>query len=56
MIQKRDVNTTFMKNSLVFVFMKLFLLGYPVTCLKFYASKDDSKEDHQKMIAATCRC
>ncbi|CAF3789579.1 unnamed protein product [Rotaria sp. Silwood1] len=26
---------------------------YPVTCLKFYANKDDLKVDHQKMLAAT---
>ncbi|CAF3183181.1 unnamed protein product [Rotaria socialis] len=26
---------------------------YPVTCLKFYANKDDAKTDHQKMLAAT---
>ncbi|CAF0843803.1 unnamed protein product [Adineta steineri] len=26
---------------------------YPVTCLKFYANKEDLKSDHQKMIAAT---
>jgi hypothetical protein len=32
-----------------------FLLGYPVTCLKFYANKEDLKADHQKMIAATCK-
>lgn len=29
-------------------------LGYPVTCLKFYANKEDAKSDHQKMLAATC--
>ncbi|CAF1598639.1 unnamed protein product [Adineta ricciae] len=26
---------------------------YPVTCLRFYANKDDLKSDHQKLIAAT---
>lgn len=29
-------------------------LGYPVTCLKFYANKEDLKVEHQKMVAATC--
>lgn len=29
-------------------------LGYPVTCLKFYANKDDLKSDQNRMIAATC--
>ncbi len=31
-----------------------YILGYPVTCLKFYANKEDLKADHQKMVAATC--
>ncbi|CAF4103404.1 unnamed protein product [Rotaria sp. Silwood2] len=30
-----------------------YFSGYPVTCLKFYANKDDLKADHQKMLAAT---
>ncbi|CAF4640969.1 unnamed protein product, partial [Rotaria sp. Silwood2] len=30
-----------------------YLLGYPVTCLKFYGNKDDVRVDHQKMLAAT---
>jgi hypothetical protein len=51
MIQKHDVNKTktFKHQTL------LVLLGYPVTCLKFYGNKEDLKVDHQKMLAATCK-
>ncbi len=31
-----------------------YILGYPVTCLKFYGNKEDVKVDHHKMLAATC--
>jgi len=50
MIQKHDVN----KNK-IFYEISPCLLGYPVTCLKFYANKEDLKADHQKMLAATCK-
>jgi hypothetical protein len=51
MIQKHGVNK---KQNFVFEISPC-LLGYPVTCLKFYANKEDLKADHQKMLAATCK-
>ncbi len=50
MIQKHDVN---MNLKYIFRIFR-YILGYPVTCLKFYANKEDLKADHQKMVAATC--
>jgi hypothetical protein len=53
MIQTHDVNNDYY-NSKYFLRIFSYLTGYPVTCLKFYANKDDTKADHQKMLAATC--
>jgi hypothetical protein len=53
MIQKHDVNILLFKFD-TYVLNISHFLGYPVTCLRFYANKDDLKSDHQKMVAATC--
>lgn len=54
MTRKLDVR----ENERISIKKNLFFrnsLGYPVTCLKFYANKEDLKADHHKMLAATCR-
>ena len=53
MTPKRDVNSTSAGAENLQRDVP-FALGYPVTCLKFYANKDDPKADHHRMLAATC--